>query len=171
MTAVDQHLTRDAFIAGGWRAARSGRRFASIDPSTGEHFADVAEGGQEDIDEAVRSAAAAFPGWRARKPLERGRIVGDVQARPEPDLQHLAVQPGRDPGARTSELTSAQGQVDRAGKDLVRVQAHAISVARPAVCPARRQAGLAGPAETVRRGSPAGPAFLTPTGMSQGSWT
>jgi aldehyde dehydrogenase (NAD+) len=102
MTAVDQRLTRDAFIAGEWRAARSGRRFASIDPSTGEHFADVAEGGPEDIDEAVRSAAAAFPGWRARKPLERGRILLKLAERIDAETEMLAELETRDSGKPTA---------------------------------------------------------------------
>src|SRR5690242_2069790 len=98
MTVVDQRLTRDAFIGGEWRAARSGRRFASIDPSTGEHFADVAEGGREDIDDAVRSAAAAFPAWRARKPLDRGRILLRLAERIGAQAEELAALETRDGG-------------------------------------------------------------------------
>ena len=108
MTVIDQRLTRDAFIGGEWRAARSGRRFASIDPSTGEHFADVAEGGREDIDEAVRSAAAAFPGWRALKPLERGRILLKLAQRIDAEAEALAALETRDSG---KPMATALGDV------------------------------------------------------------
>jgi hypothetical protein len=70
-------------------------------------------------------------------PLDPGRVVRDVQARPETDLQHLALQPGRDPGPRARELTPAQGQVDGPGKDLICVQAHAASVTWPAASTSR----------------------------------
>ena len=108
MTVIDQRLTRDAFIGGEWRAARSGRRFASIDPSTGEHFADVAEGGREDIDEAVRSAAAAFPGWRALKPLERGRILLKLAQRIDAEAEAPAALETRDSG---KPMATALGDV------------------------------------------------------------
>jgi len=98
MTAVGQFLTYDAFIGGEWRAARSGRRFPSTDPSTGEHFADVAEGGRDDINDAVRSAAAAFPGWRARKPLERGRLMLKIAERIDAEAEGLAALETRDSG-------------------------------------------------------------------------
>jgi len=106
MTVVDQSLTRDAFIEGQWRATRSGRRFASIDPSTGDHIADVAEGGTEDIDAAVRSAAAAFAGWRARKPLERGRILLRLAERIDAEADTLAALETRDSGKPASTALS-----------------------------------------------------------------
>ena len=102
MTVVGQRLTRDAFIGGEWHAARSGRRFASIDPSTGEHFADIAEGGADDIDAAVRSAAAAFPSWSARKPLDRGRILLKLAERLNAEAEMLAALETRDSGKPTA---------------------------------------------------------------------
>jgi aldehyde dehydrogenase (NAD+) len=106
MTVVGQRLTRDAFIGGKWHAARSGRRFASIDPSTGEHFADIAEGGADDIDAAVRSAAAAFPAWSARKPLDRGRVLLKLAERINAEAEMLAALETRDSGKPTAIAVS-----------------------------------------------------------------
>ncbi|MGH3190488.1 MAG: aldehyde dehydrogenase family protein, partial [Streptosporangiaceae bacterium] len=90
MTVTDQRLIRDAFVAGKWRAAQSGRRFVSVDPSLGQPFAEVAECDVGDIDIAVRSAAAAFPAWRALKPLDRGRIMLKLAERINAEAEALA---------------------------------------------------------------------------------
>ena len=65
-------------LIGGERgAARDGRTFESVDPSTGEAIAQVAQAGPEDVDAAVQAAAAAFEqgsAWRkaARRRSARG---------------------------------------------------------------------------------------------------
>jgi len=84
-----------------------------------------------------------------------------AMARVKQDLL-VAVQADRDPGPRAGELAAAQGQVDRAGKDLVRIQAHTSvwqgrSHARHGIRPARpggtvRRRGLAGPVSLIRAG-------------------
>jgi aldehyde dehydrogenase (NAD+) len=59
-------------IGGQWVAAASGRTFPSVNPSTGEVFAELAEAGAEDADRAVAAARAAFEGpWKRMKPRER----------------------------------------------------------------------------------------------------
>ncbi|HEX9030990.1 MAG TPA: aldehyde dehydrogenase family protein [Streptosporangiaceae bacterium] len=63
-------------IGGQWVPAASGRTFPSINPSTGEVFADVAEADAQDADLAVAAARAAFDGpWRRMKPRERQAIL------------------------------------------------------------------------------------------------
>ncbi len=64
-------------IDGKWVDARSGKRFAVFDPSTGAQIAQVAEGAAEDIDAAVAAARRAFEDspWSRLKPTERGRMV------------------------------------------------------------------------------------------------
>lgn len=91
-------LIIDLFIAGEGRAARSGRRFPSWDPSTGEVFAEAAQGEAEDIDLAVRDAARAFSAWRALTPLERGRLMLAVAERLRADVGRLAELESRDTG-------------------------------------------------------------------------
>ncbi|RZL89007.1 MAG: aldehyde dehydrogenase family protein [Variovorax sp.] len=63
-------------IDGTWQPARSGRCFDSVNPSSGEVIAQIAQGGAEDIDAAVAAARQAFEGpWRKTKPAERQRLL------------------------------------------------------------------------------------------------
>ncbi|HLY37992.1 MAG TPA: aldehyde dehydrogenase family protein [Candidatus Binatia bacterium] len=66
------------FIDGQSVPPRSGRWLDDHDPATGEKIAEVARGDAGDVDVAVAGARAAFPGWRDRRPIERGRILLDV---------------------------------------------------------------------------------------------
>jgi aldehyde dehydrogenase (NAD+) len=55
-----------------WGPARSGKTFDSINPSTGQVIAEVAEGDAADIDAAVAAARRAFEGpWRRYTPAQR----------------------------------------------------------------------------------------------------
>jgi aldehyde dehydrogenase (NAD+) len=64
------------FIGNAWLRAAGGRTVAVVDPGTGEVFAEIARGGAEDIDAAVRAARSAFEGpWGALAPAERGRML------------------------------------------------------------------------------------------------
>ena len=61
-----QHL-----IGGERSAAADGRTFATIDPSTGQAIAEVAQGGAEDVDRAVSAAREALEGtWGAITAVE-----------------------------------------------------------------------------------------------------
>ena len=71
------------FIGGKWVEAASGKTFDTIDPSTGEVLAKVAEGGVEDVDRAVAAARKAHESgvWRDLPPSERAKAlwrVGDL---------------------------------------------------------------------------------------------
>jgi aldehyde dehydrogenase (NAD+)/phenylacetaldehyde dehydrogenase len=70
-------LKTDLFIDGKFVSSVSGRRFATVNPATGETIAEVAEAGPEDLNLAVASARAAFESgpWAAMKPRQRGRIL------------------------------------------------------------------------------------------------
>ena len=70
-------LKTDLFIDGAYAPAASGRRFATVNPATGETIAEVAEAGKADLDRAVASARKAFESgpWAAMKPRQRGRIL------------------------------------------------------------------------------------------------
>ena len=71
------NLQTDLFINGEFVPAASGKRFATTNPATGEAIGDVAEGGREDLDRAVKAARNAFESgpWAAMKPRDRGRIL------------------------------------------------------------------------------------------------
>jgi aldehyde dehydrogenase (NAD+) len=73
---LDAHQRRFAlFINGAWQAPAAGEYFDTIDPSTGEKLASVAQGGAADVDAAVRAARAASPKWCALSPHDRARYL------------------------------------------------------------------------------------------------
>lgn len=53
------------FINGRWFKPRGGKRFASVNPATGQALAQVAQGTPAVVDQAVQAAQAALPGWQA----------------------------------------------------------------------------------------------------------
>ena len=62
-----------AFIDGGFRAARSGKTFATLNPATNEVLAQIASCSGDDVDFAVEKARDAFEDgrWSRRSPSER----------------------------------------------------------------------------------------------------
>ena len=63
------------FIGGAWRPSADGATFATIDPSTGQELAQIAQGGPDDVDAAVAAARAALPAWRALDGHARARYL------------------------------------------------------------------------------------------------
>ncbi|MDQ1388913.1 MAG: aldehyde dehydrogenase [Acidobacteriaceae bacterium] len=63
------------FIDGTWQTPAAGEYFETLDPSSGEKLASVAQGSSADVDAAVRAARAAFPKWRALTPHVRARYL------------------------------------------------------------------------------------------------
>jgi malonate-semialdehyde dehydrogenase (acetylating)/methylmalonate-semialdehyde dehydrogenase len=63
------------YIGGKHSAGASGRWGDVFNPATGERSRRVALGGAAEVDAAVKSAAAAFPGWAATPPLTRARVL------------------------------------------------------------------------------------------------
>ena len=59
------------------RAAASGETFASDNPATGEHLADIASASRADVDAAVAAARASFDGggWARTNPQKRTRLM------------------------------------------------------------------------------------------------
>ena len=74
---VSPSLSRqDLFIDGKRVAPLSGRYFDTLDPSTEQPVASVAEADAADIDAAVRSARAAFNGeWSQMRAAARGKLL------------------------------------------------------------------------------------------------
>src|SRR3954469_12351730 len=63
--------------------------FEDIDPATQEVLAEVASGGEAEINAAVAAARAAFPGWSATPQAQRARIMrklGDLIGQHVPEL-------------------------------------------------------------------------------------
>src|SRR5579863_3821941 len=73
---LDRHSRRFShFINGAWQPPTAGEYFDTLDPSTGENLAAVAQGSATDIDAAVRAARAASLKWRALTPHVRARYL------------------------------------------------------------------------------------------------
>ena len=69
------NVPTDLWIGGKWKKASDGGRFDVIDPATEKTIASVASATVEDAKAAIDAADAAFPGWAAKKPRERGEIL------------------------------------------------------------------------------------------------
>ena len=63
------------YINGRWVGARSGAMMESVNPATGEALGLVPRSGPEDVEDAVRAAAGAFPAWRRTPAPRRAEIL------------------------------------------------------------------------------------------------
>jgi 5-carboxymethyl-2-hydroxymuconic-semialdehyde dehydrogenase len=71
------------------KAVDGKRCFETVNPATQEVLAEVAAGGQAEVDAAVAAAKAAFPAWAGRPATERAalmRKLGDLIARHVPEI-------------------------------------------------------------------------------------
>ena len=90
-------------IDGKWVEAASGKTFDTVNPSTGEVLASVAEGDREDIDWAVEAARRAFNGpWSRFKPYERQTLLLRLADLVEQHFEELAALDTLDMGAPIS---------------------------------------------------------------------
>ncbi|MFY1677080.1 MULTISPECIES: aldehyde dehydrogenase family protein [unclassified Streptomyces] len=74
-SVVDIAPSYGLFVDGEFRESTGGRTFATVDPSTGEVLSEVADGTEEDVDQAVRAARAAFGTWSALPGAERAKYL------------------------------------------------------------------------------------------------
>ncbi len=83
----------------GGRRVPSAATFTDLSPIDEQPIAEVAAGGQAEVDAAVTAARAAFPGWAAAGPAERARVlyaIADGIGRRAEDLAQVET---RDNGA------------------------------------------------------------------------
>ena len=67
---------KQLLIGGAWQPAALGKVVSSIDPATGQPIAEIADGGAEDVERAVRAARAAFGGpWSRWTPAMRMKLI------------------------------------------------------------------------------------------------
>ena len=87
-------------IGGQWVEALSGRTFDSVNPATGKVIAQLAEGGEADIDRAVAAARTAFEGpWSKFKPFDRQALMLAIADTVEKHFDDLCVLETLDMGA------------------------------------------------------------------------
>jgi malonate-semialdehyde dehydrogenase (acetylating)/methylmalonate-semialdehyde dehydrogenase len=73
-----------------WRPPRSGNTVPILDPATGELLAAMPLSTEDEVDEAVRAAAHAFPAWRRTPPGERIQPLFRLKALLDANLKDLA---------------------------------------------------------------------------------
>ncbi|PXA99859.1 aldehyde dehydrogenase [Nostoc sp. 3335mG] len=64
------------FIDGTW--TEPGKTFASTNPASGVHLADITDGTAADVDAAVQAARTAFPLWSGLSGYERGKFLYSI---------------------------------------------------------------------------------------------
>jgi len=79
-------------IDGKWVDSISGKTFETINPSTGDVIARVAEGDKSDVDRAVKAARRAFEKgpWRKMSARERGKTMNRLADLMEKNIDELA---------------------------------------------------------------------------------
>jgi len=89
------------------KAVESRQAFETLNPATGEVLAEVARGGEAEIEAAVQAAKRAFPAWAGKPAAERARIMrklGELLTAAVPDLSELET---RDTGQVISQTRKA----------------------------------------------------------------
>ena len=107
-TKAQKKLETRLFIDGKFVDARKGGRFTSVNPATGESFAEVAAGTAEDIDRAVTAARKAFKsgGWSKMAPRARMEVMNRFAALVDENAEALAVLETLDMGKPISDVVN-----------------------------------------------------------------
>jgi len=99
-------------IEGRWVPARSGATFDDVNPAdTADIVGRLPDSGPPDVEDAVRAAARALPGWAATPAPVRGRYLLRAAHAVEKRLEELADLLSREEGKTIGE---ARGEVTRA---------------------------------------------------------
>jgi len=89
---LDQHARKlGHFIGGSFRPPAEGVYFDTLDPSTGEPLAAVAQGSAADIDAAVKAARGALAQWQSLTPHTRARYLYALARQVQKHSRRLAV--------------------------------------------------------------------------------
>ena len=95
----------DLFINGNWQKPSSGNYFESDNPYSGEVWAEIAKGNEEDVNLAVIAAKNAFEEhWEPMKPTERGKILVRLAELIERDSKRLGEIEVKDNGKLFAEM-------------------------------------------------------------------
>jgi len=101
-------------IGGEWVCSASGETLTVQNPANRTPIAEIPRGRAEDVDRAVKAAAAAYPAWSRVAPRERGKlflkIADALEARVEELARLIALETGN--ALRTQARPEAIGTVD-----------------------------------------------------------
>jgi betaine-aldehyde dehydrogenase len=100
---------RGLFYGGRWNAPKAGGLADTFNPSYNEVITTVPVADQDDVDAAVQAAHAAFPGWAATPPVERGRCLRRAAAVLREHAQPLALLDALNNGNPVSALAMDAG--------------------------------------------------------------
>ncbi|MCL6413878.1 aldehyde dehydrogenase family protein, partial [Pantoea agglomerans] len=78
------------FIQGAIASSNSQRYAAVYNPATGEQIRQVVMSDKAEVEQAIASAAAAFPAWSKHSPLRRARVLFRFKALLEERMDTLA---------------------------------------------------------------------------------
>ena len=98
------------FIDGRWNTHSGEPTSPVFNPSTGEEIAATPLAGAELVDEAVRSAHAAFPGWWETPAVDRVQVLFRFKSLLETHFEELATLVSTEHG---KTLPEARGDVRR----------------------------------------------------------
>jgi aldehyde dehydrogenase (NAD+) len=91
----------------------AGERIQTLNPRTGEPVADVAVGGQADVDAACEAASEALGDWRDRRPIQRGRVLTEIARAIRSQIGELAALEAEDTG---KPVRQAAGEIEVAAQ-------------------------------------------------------
>jgi betaine-aldehyde dehydrogenase len=101
-------------IGGEWVGSASGETLTVQNPANRTPIAEIPRGRAEDVDRAVKAAAAAYPAWSRVAPRERGKlflkIADALEARVEELARLIALETGN--ALRTQARPEAIGTID-----------------------------------------------------------
>ncbi|MGE0802952.1 MAG: aldehyde dehydrogenase [Lautropia sp.] len=93
------------FIDNQWQDPHSGAWFETVDPFSGEAWAEIPRCDAADADRAVQAAARAAEGpWRQMSASERGMLLHRLGSLIERDVEHLAQIESRDNGKLINDV-------------------------------------------------------------------
>lgn len=88
--------------------AEGGSTFPVVNPSTGKPFAEAPQCSRAQLDEAVKAASDAFPGWAMTAPKKRGELMLAAAGKVQQSLGRLAEVLVKEQG---KPLKAAQGEI------------------------------------------------------------
>ncbi|WP_097302577.1 aldehyde dehydrogenase family protein [Pseudomonas chlororaphis] len=91
------------YINGGFVPV-SGKTFPAVNPATGEHLADIARCGAQEVTAAVQAARQAFSTWKSTTYEERASMLNHLADALESKLPRLAMIDAMDVGRRLAEI-------------------------------------------------------------------
>jgi aldehyde dehydrogenase (NAD+) len=95
---------QELFIGGRWVAPRSGKYFDTASPSTEEKLAEVAEGDERDVDDAVQAARRAYDKyWSKMRGSERAKYLFRIARAIQEKSRELAIVESMDGGKPIKE--------------------------------------------------------------------